>query len=157
MKDLELEAIHNRLTKLLSSEELFGEDGASAYWKKHDNEYVSNFDLQINKSLQIVLREVLDVPVLSEERETPTSLPRIYWLVDPLDGTHNHIAELAPTAARIALMLEAVPVVAFIRQLGDGYVRSTFRGAGKMNNGSVLSSVRVSQRLIGLSTGVIDK
>lgn len=157
MKYTELRIIHTQLRKLFRLEDVMDSRRQISYWQKSEGEYVTNLDLKIDEYLQFLLKKVLDVPVLSEERDTPSELPSIYWLVDPLDGTHNHIAELSPTAISIALMVNGLPEVALVSQLIDGSTRSTFKGADELIKSShkPLSTESRSQPLIGISTGII--
>lgn len=155
MKSTELRIIHTRMRELFSLKEVTDQRRQISYWQKSEGEYVTNLDLIIDEYLQVLLKKVLDVPVVSEEREIPYRLPRTFWLVDPLDGTHNHIADLSPTAISIALMVDGLPVVALVSQLADGYTRSTYKGASNIIDDFPAPSSPKSQPLIGLSTGII--
>lgn len=61
--------------------------------KKEDEELTSDIDKKIEKELEEFLFKIFLLPVLSEEKEMtwPPTIPA-YWLIDPLDGTHNYLA-----------------------------------------------------------------
>lgn len=85
---------------------------------KEDNSPVTDADLAAHEFLKLALREIADVPVLSEEGcEVPlserNSWPH-YWLVDPLDGTQEFIAGSGDFSTMIALMAYGKPVLGVV-------------------------------------------
>lgn len=68
-------------------------NGISQVEEKAPADYVGELDKSIERGLFNFLPRVLDCPVLSEE--TPSPWPpafRKFWIIDPLDGTHNFLA-----------------------------------------------------------------
>ncbi|MBP5405707.1 inositol monophosphatase [bacterium] len=63
---------------------------------------VSEADLTIEKMLIESLKTVDDIEFLSEEFNPGTSLAAPCWIVDPIDGTTNFVAGIAPFAISIA-------------------------------------------------------
>jgi len=63
---------------------------------------VSEADTTVEKMLLESLKAVDDIEFLSEEFNPGTSLSKPCWIVDPIDGTTNFVAGIAPFAISIA-------------------------------------------------------
>lgn len=92
--------------------------GAYQAQNKDDNSPVTDADLAAHEFLKQALREIVDIPVLSEEGDEVSlaernSWPR-YWLVDPLDGTQEFIARSGDFSTMIALIEHGKPVLGVV-------------------------------------------
>jgi 3'(2'), 5'-bisphosphate nucleotidase len=80
--------------------------------RKDDNTPVTEADKASDKLIRASLKELEDIPILSEE--TTDTKHRLkanrIWLVDPLDGTKDFIAKTDEFAINIALIEEGRPV-----------------------------------------------
>ena len=63
---------------------------------------VSEADIAVEKMLLEKLKTVDNIDFLSEEFNPKTSLSKPCWIVDPIDGTTNFVAGIAPFAVSIA-------------------------------------------------------
>ena len=63
---------------------------------------VSEADLTVEKMLLESLKTVDDIKFLSEEFNPGTALSEPCWIIDPIDGTTNFVAGIAPFAISIA-------------------------------------------------------
>lgn len=54
---------------------------------KEDGSLVTKYDLIIDRILTDELKQIADIPVLSEEHSE--QLGDTYFVIDPIDGTHN--------------------------------------------------------------------
>lgn len=85
---------------------------------KDDNSPVTSADLAAHKYLDQALRELADIPVLSEEGADIALAERQgwprYWLVDPLDGTQEFIAGSGDFSTMIALVEAGQPVLGVV-------------------------------------------
>ena len=63
---------------------------------------VSEADITVEKMLLESLKTVDNIEFLSEEFNPGTSLSKPCWIVDPIDGTTNFVAGIAPFAISIA-------------------------------------------------------
>jgi len=63
---------------------------------------VSEADITVEKMLLESLKTVDDIDFLSEEFNPKTLLSKPCWIVDPIDGTTNFVAGIAPFAISIA-------------------------------------------------------
>lgn len=151
----DFQTIHANLLANFNITQVLGGVQLDKSWQKSPGEMVTNLDVEIDSRLQILLGEVLNVPVLSEERAMPEIAPNAYWLVDPLDGTNNYLATLAPTSISIALMVRGFPAVSLICNINNGHISSTFLGAAKITDEQAKPAILSTEPLIGLSTGVI--
>ena len=64
---------------------------------KSDNTPVSNGDLEVNKIITKKISELTpSIPIVSEETSENKSIKDIkdFWLIDPIDGTHDYINDL---------------------------------------------------------------
>lgn len=101
---------------------------------KDDNSPVTDADLAAHEFLKVALRDIADIPVLSEEGcEVPlaerNSWPR-YWLVDPLDGTQEFIAGSGDFSTMIALIEHGKPVLGVVYGPVNNLLYYAARGFG---------------------------
>ena len=84
---------------------------------KSDNTPVSNGDLEVNKIISEKLLELTpSIPIISEETSDNKSLKDLknFWLVDPIDGTHDYINNLDEFTINAGLILNKVPAAGLI-------------------------------------------
>ncbi len=85
--------------------------------KKKDGSPLSVADLKINKIIKKELTLLSpSVPILSEEKKFLTSkyLEKIYWLIDPIDGTKSYICGGNEFTVNIALIKNGKPIMGLI-------------------------------------------
>lgn len=63
---------------------------------------VTEADITVEKMLLESLKKVDDIDFLSEEFNPETGLAKPCWIIDPIDGTTNFVAGIAPFAISIA-------------------------------------------------------
>ena len=84
---------------------------------KSDNTPVSNGDLEVNK---IITKKIIyltpDIPVISEETSENKSINNLknFWLIDPIDGTHDYINNLEEFTINAGLIVNKKPVAGLI-------------------------------------------
>ena len=84
---------------------------------KQDNTPVTNGDLEINKIIINKISKITpEIPIISEENSdnrTSNNLKN-FWLIDPIDGTHDYINNLEEFTINAGLILNNKPVVGLI-------------------------------------------
>ena len=84
---------------------------------KTDNTPVSNGDLEVN---DIITKKILqltpDIPIVSEETSENKSKNNLsnFWLIDPIDGTHDYINDLEEFTINAGLIIEKKPAAGLI-------------------------------------------
>ena len=84
---------------------------------KSDNTPVSNGDLEVNKIITQKLKEITPhLPIISEETSDNKSLNDLkdFWLVDPIDGTHDYINNLEEFTINAGLIINKNPAAGLI-------------------------------------------
>jgi len=84
---------------------------------KTDNTPVSNGDLEVNKIITQKLKEITPhLPIISEETSDNKSLNDLkdFWLVDPIDGTHDYINNLEEFTINAGLIINKNPAAGLI-------------------------------------------
>jgi len=84
---------------------------------KSDNTPVSNGDLEVNKFITKKISEVTpDIPIISEETSDNKENTKLkdFWLVDPIDGTHDYINNLDEFTINAGLIINNKPVAGLI-------------------------------------------
>jgi len=84
---------------------------------KSDNTPVSNGDLEVNKFITKKISEVTpDIPIISEETSDNKDNAKLkdFWLVDPIDGTHDYINNLEEFTINAGLIINNKPVAGLI-------------------------------------------
>ncbi|MEK7107155.1 MAG: inositol monophosphatase family protein [Patescibacteria group bacterium] len=113
----------------LSHLEVFAPQRREAMRWKDDGSMAGSADDDMDKALNVFLREHFSVPVISEEQEYswPPSHKR-FWLIDPRDGSNNAARGLYPLVGSMASLFEdGEPVFSSIfvpaeeRDCGNGF------------------------------------
>lgn len=72
-------------------------------------------DLEAEKIIKKVLVSESNIPILAEETGlTAKSLPEVYWVVDPLDGTANYSRDIPICCVSVALVAQMQPLLGVI-------------------------------------------
>ena len=84
---------------------------------KEDNSPVSNGDLKVNELITNKIRELTpNLPIISEETVNLKikNKAKIFWLIDPIDGTKEYIAGKDEYTLNAALVIDTVPVLGVV-------------------------------------------
>ena len=84
---------------------------------KEDNSPVSNGDLKVNEILTNKIEEMTpNIPIVSEETVNikKKNTAKIFWLIDPIDGTKEYIAGQDEYTLNAALVVNTVPVLGLV-------------------------------------------
>ena len=84
---------------------------------KSDNTPVSNGDLEVNKIITKKIVELTpNISIVSEETKDNKSRTDLkdFWLVDPIDGTHDYINNLEEFTINAGLIINNKPVAGLI-------------------------------------------
>ncbi len=84
---------------------------------KKDNSPVSNGDLMVNELITDKIKELTpNIPIISEETVNLNikNTAKIFWLIDPIDGTKEYIAGKEEYTLNAALVINTVPVVGLV-------------------------------------------
>ena len=75
------------------------------------------FDLKVNELLSNKIKELTpDIPIISEETVDLNikNTAKIFWLIDPIDGTREYIAGKDEYTLNAALVINTVPVLGLV-------------------------------------------
>ncbi len=114
---------------------------------KGPGDFVTVADLEAERALTPLLRDILDVPVVGEEAtaEDP-SRPGVLatggtaWTVDPVDGTANFVAGSEIYAVMVGLVEAGEPVGGWILEPERGVLFEGLRGVGAFVDGRSLAA-----------------
>ena len=84
---------------------------------KSDNTPVSNGDLEVNKIITKKISELTpSIPIVSEETSENRSIKNLkdFWLIDPIDGTHDYINDLEEFTINAGLIIDKKPIAGLI-------------------------------------------
>ena len=84
---------------------------------KQDNTPVSNGDLEVNKLISKEISKITpEIPIISEEslENKDKSDLKNFWLIDPIDGTHDYINNLEEFTINAGLIIANKPVAGLI-------------------------------------------
>ena len=84
---------------------------------KQDRSPVSNGDLQVNNLITNKIKELTpSIPIISEETVNLKikNTAKIFWLIDPIDGTKEYIAGKDEYTINAALVIDKIPVVGLV-------------------------------------------
>ena len=84
---------------------------------KDDNTPVTNGDLEVNKIITKKIAELApSIPIISEENSDNKTISdlRDFWLIDPIDGTHDYINNMDEFTINAGLIFNNRPVAGLI-------------------------------------------
>ena len=109
--------------KLIHTFEIAGIESINLYNQgleieiKKDNSPVSNGDLKINELITKKIEEITpNIPIISEETVDLNikNKSKIFWLIDPIDGTKEYIAGKDEYTLNAALVIDKVSVLGLV-------------------------------------------
>ena len=84
---------------------------------KEDNSPVSNGDLKVNEIISGKISQLTpNIPIISEETVdlSKKNKSKIFWLIDPIDGTKEYIAGKDEYTLNAALVINTVPIIGLV-------------------------------------------
>ena len=84
---------------------------------KSDNTPVTNGDIEVNNILTEKIKNISsDIPIVSEESSSNKSNNNLndFWLIDPIDGTHDYINDKDEFTLNAALIINKKPKIGII-------------------------------------------
>ena len=84
---------------------------------KEDKSPVSNGDLKVNDLITNKIKDLTpNIPIVSEETVDlkKKNEAKIFWLIDPIDGTKEYIAGKDEYTLNAALVIDTVPVLGLV-------------------------------------------
>jgi len=108
---------------LIKTFDVAGQESMDLYSKglkieiKEDNSPVSNGDLRVNELITNKILELTpNIPIISEETVDlkVKNKEKIFWLIDPIDGTKEYIAGKNEYTLNAALIIDKVPNIGLV-------------------------------------------
>lgn len=115
------------------------------------NDFASEVDLRVEEAVKGFLVSSSRYPVQGEEFSSG-EVAGSRWVVDPIDGTSNFVADIPLVAFNVALLVDGVPVVAVTSSVQYEEVFWATRGGGAFLNGR---QIRVSDDSVGKSAVIL--
>ena len=84
---------------------------------KMDNTPVTNGDIEVNNLVTSKIKELTpEIPIVSEESSSNKSIVNLqtFWLIDPIDGTHDYINDGDEFTINAALIINNKPEIGII-------------------------------------------
>ena len=84
---------------------------------KEDKSPVSNGDLKVNELITNKIKDLTpNLPIISEETVDlkKKNVAKIFWLIDPIDGTKEYIAGKDEYTLNAALVINTIPVLGLV-------------------------------------------
>ena len=115
--------LKNVAESLISTFNIAGEEAIELYDKglkieiKEDKSPVSNGDLRVNELISKKISELTpDIPIISEETVDLKikNTAKVFWLIDPIDGTREYIAGKDEYTLNAALVIDTIPVLGLV-------------------------------------------
>ncbi|MFJ4657655.1 inositol monophosphatase family protein [Nocardia sp. NPDC088792] len=133
--------------------------GAPSAVQKGRNDFATEVDLELERTISRQLSERTGIPVHGEEFGGPQLLTGTSWVLDPIDGTFNYSAGHPLSGMLLALVQEGVPVLGLTWLPGLGQRYAAAAGGPVYLNGQPLpplEPVKLSAAMIGFGSFNID-
>ena len=111
--------------------------------RKSEKEFVTNIDMECQRVSNQILGKEFDYDIISEETKLQSEISSdLFWVLDPIDGTHNYISGLPIFGVSIALVSkdEFLLGIIYLPYFDEMYVGLKSKGA-TLNN----KPIRVSK------------
>ena len=108
---------------LIETFDIAGRESVELYNKglkieiKEDKSPVSNGDIRVNDLISKKISELTpNIPIISEETVDLKikNMAKIFWLIDPIDGTKEYIAGKDEYTLNAALVINTIPVLGLV-------------------------------------------
>ena len=108
---------------LIETFKIAGDESINLYKKglkieiKEDGSPVSNGDLKVNQIITNKIKELTpNIPIISEETVDLKikNTAKVFWLIDPIDGTKEYIAGKDEYTLNAALVINTVPTIGLV-------------------------------------------
>jgi 3'(2'), 5'-bisphosphate nucleotidase len=115
--------LKNIAENLIDTFKIAGQESIDLYKKglkieiKEDKSPVSNGDLKVNELVTRKIKELTpNIPIISEETVDLKikNTAKVFWLIDPIDGTKEYIAGKDEYTLNAALVIDTVPVLGVV-------------------------------------------
>ena len=120
---MKLNELRDISENLIETFNIAGKESINLYTKglkieiKNDNSPVSNGDLRVNELITNRIKDLTpNIPIVSEETVDLSikNTEKIFWLIDPIDGTKEYIAGKDEYTLNAALVINTVPVLGLV-------------------------------------------
>jgi myo-inositol-1(or 4)-monophosphatase len=150
--------LHDRLCALLPGlvAEVFAQDVITEDKGSDGLDLVTSIDLAMQARLVTELAALWPGSVVvGEEDYAAQEGDAPIWLVDPLDGTVNFVADLPAYGVAVVLLVAGRPVLAAVYDVPQGDLYSAEAGRGARLNGAPLRRRSHKARLAVVSSGLL--
>ncbi|MBF6142500.1 inositol monophosphatase family protein [Nocardia farcinica] len=133
--------------------------GAPSAVSKGRNDFATELDLELERTISAALRERTGFPVHGEEFGGPQLTSGTAWVLDPIDGTFNYSAGHPLSGMLLALVHDGEPVLGltWLPLLGRRY--AAMRGGPLLLDGAPLPPLptgKLAESMIGFGTFNVD-
>jgi len=133
--------------------------GAPSAVAKGSNDFATEFDLELERTVSAALRERTGIAVHGEEFGGPQLTSGTTWVLDPIDGTFNYSSGHPLSAVLLALVHDGEPVIGltWLPLLGRRYV--AVHGGPLLIDGEPVPSLptgKLAESMIGFGTFNLD-
>jgi myo-inositol-1(or 4)-monophosphatase len=122
---------------LLKNKELLNKEISSSH-----KDIKLKADILAEKSIKSIIENESDYPILAEESGLSSkTIPNIFWVVDPLDGTANYARNIPICCVSIALISNLKPVLGVIYDfINNDLYEGSIHTKALLNNKEILVS-----------------
>ena len=108
-------------------------------------------DVEAENLIKSILISKSTFPILAEESgKSENKLEKVFWVVDPLDGTANYTRDIPLCCVSIALMHNMEPVIGVVYDFNNNNLyEGSFDGEAKLN-GSIIKVSDVNEPKEGI-------
>ncbi|HKF37393.1 MAG TPA: inositol monophosphatase family protein [Ktedonobacteraceae bacterium] len=145
-------ALAEQATRIAGDYLLAHQDQTRIIMQKAPDDPLLDADLEAQRLiLQTLQSGFPELGFLSEEAEDQRHGARDYWIIDPVDGSHNYLHKSTQFAIAIALVLDQQVQAGIISLPARKWMFSAIRGGGALCNGQpiqVSSTATLKQAMI---------
>ncbi len=128
--------------------------GKSSFTDKHDGSPVTLADSKVEQAIIAQFHSVFpEIALFGEESGYEKKLPETCWLIDPIDGTANFIANIPTFTCMAVLLHQQTAVACVIFNPTTNEMFTAYKGEGAYKNGEQLNLTTQPLAKIAYSKG----
>ena len=101
-------------------------------------------DISMSNSIISTLKKTAIHIVSEEDNNHINSLPEIYWIIDPIDGTYNFCRNFQCAGISISLIINTEPVLGVIVDIYNDKIFTSYNNNGSKLNGKTIKVSKIN-------------
>ena len=128
--------------------------GLKTHISKKDGSPQTEIDIKVENAVLLSFRSKFpDVAIYGEESGYDSTMPEIFWLIDPIDGTASYMKNILSFTCMAVLVIDKQATASIIYNPTTQDMFTCIKNHGAYKNGVLLDLAKIPLPRIALSKG----